>query len=146
MIVGMVLMAGLSLTGCKLIDQRTFAPAPEATEGLKAKAAAAVAQIDGRHPLVTIGFNQPKPQYQDMLSYAVHAAEARDAVVQYDVFTVVPAAGAPNDQIAAAVEAQQDAVGVMKAIMALGVPAARIHLGVRTDPAALANQVRVYVR
>ncbi len=30
MITGMVLVPGLSMTGCKLIDQTTFAPAPEA--------------------------------------------------------------------------------------------------------------------
>jgi hypothetical protein len=34
----------------------------------------------------------------------------------------------------------------MKAIMALGVPAARIHIGVRADPAISVNQVRIYVR
>ena len=141
MIAGMVLLAGLSLTGCKLIDQTTFAPAPEATP-----AQVTLPRIDKRSPLVTIGYDQPNPQYQEMLGYAVHAAEARNAAVQYDVFAVVPAKGTPAQQVQAAGAAQQDALGVMKAIMALGVPAARIHLGVRSDPAIGANQVRVYVR
>jgi hypothetical protein len=35
---------------------------------------------------------------------------------------------------------------VMRAIMRERVPATRIHLGVRTDPALAASQVRVYVR
>jgi hypothetical protein len=136
MIVGMVVMAGLSMTGCTLIDRSTFAPAPEA----KPAQPAVVAQIDARHPLVTIGYEQPNPQYQEMLGYAVHVAEARSsAAVQYDVFAVVAPKGAPADRI-------NDAVGVMKAIMALGVPAERIHLGVRSDPAITANEVRVYVR
>ena len=134
MIVGMVLMAGLSLTGCKLVDQKTFAPAPEATT-----VQAAAPQVDARHPLVTIGYDLPNPQYQDMLGYAVHVAEARGATVQYDVFAVVAPKGVAADRIG-------DAVGVMKAIMALGVPATRIHLGVRSDPAIASNQVRVYVR
>jgi hypothetical protein len=141
MIAGMVLVAGLSMTGCKLIDQTTFAPAPEATA-----VPVTLPRIDRRAPLVTIGYDQPNPQYHEMLGYAVHAAEARSAAVQYDVFAVVPAKGAPAQQVQAAGEAQQDAVGVMKAIMALGVPAERIHLGVRSDPAIVANQVRVYVR
>jgi hypothetical protein len=141
MIAGMVLLAGLSLTGCKLIDQTTFAPAPEATP-----AQVTLPRIDQRSPLVTIGYDQPNPQYQEMLGYAVHAAEARDSAVQYDVFAVVPAKGSPAQQVQAAGAAQQDAVEVMKAIMALGVPAARIHLGVRSDPGIGANQVRVYVR
>jgi hypothetical protein len=34
----------------------------------------------------------------------------------------------------------------MRAIMRDQVPADRIHLGVRTDPALAASQVRVYVR
>ena len=141
MIAGMVLLAGLSLTGCKLIDQTTFAAAPEATP-----AQVTLPRIDQRSPLVTIGYDQPNPQYQEMLGYAVHAAEARDSAVQYDVFAVVPAKGSPAQQVQAAGAAQQDAVEVMKAIMALGVPAARIHLGVRSDPGIGANQVRVYVR
>ncbi len=141
MIAGMVLLAGLSLTGCKLIDQTTFAPAPEATP-----VQVTLPKIDQRVPLVTIGYDQPNPQYQEMLGYAVHAAEARNAAVQYDVFAVVPAKGTPAQQVQAAGAAQQDAVGVMRSIMALGVPAARIHLGVRADPAIGANQVRIYVR
>jgi len=141
MIAGMVLLAGLSLTGCKLIDQTTFAPAPEAVP-----AQVTLPRIDQRVPLVTIGYEQPDPQYHEMLGYAVHAAEARDAAVQYDVFAVVPAEGTPAQQVQAAGVAQQDAVGVMRSIMALGVPAARIHLGVRADPAIGANQVRIYVR
>ncbi len=54
--------------------------------------------------------------------------------------------GSPAQQVVAAAAAQQDAVGVMKSIMALGVPAERIHLGVRSDSEIGANQVRVYVR
>jgi hypothetical protein len=142
MIAGMVLLAGLALSGCKLIDQTTFAPAPEPVPAQ----APALPPVDTRHPLVTIGTEQPNPQYNAMLSYAVHAAEGRDASVQYDVFAVVPAKGAPAAQIKAAGEAQDDAIEVMKAIMALGVPAERIHLGVRSDPTIRANQVRVYVR
>jgi len=141
MIAGMVLLAGLSLTGCKLIDQTTFAPAPEAKP-----VQVVLPKLDQRTPLVTIGYDLPDPQYQAMLGYAVHAAEARDGGVQYDVFAVVPAKGSPTQQIQAAGDAQSDAVGVMKSIMLLGVPAERIHLGVRADPGITANQVRVYVR
>jgi hypothetical protein len=142
MITGMVLAASLSMTGCKLIDQTTFAPAPEAGA---AGAQPTLPRVDPRTPLVTIGFAHPDPQYQAMLGYAVHAAEARDGNVQYDVFAVVPTKGASSAQTQAAGDAQQDALGVMKAIMTLGVPATRIHLGVRTDPAVDSNEVRVYV-
>jgi hypothetical protein len=141
MIAAMVLMAGLSLTGCKLIDQTTFAPAPAAHP-----AQVTSPKIDTRVPLVTIGFDHPDPQYQAMLSYAVHAAEARAAGVQYDVYGVVAAKGDPAAQVQAAGAVQQDAIGVMRAIMALGVPSTRIHLGLRSDPNIDGVQVRVYVR
>ena len=41
--------------------------------------------------------------------------------------------------------AQASAVEVMRSIVAQGVPASRIHLGLRTEPAIATRQVRVYV-
>jgi len=143
MVTVMVLAAGLALSGCKLIDQTTFAPAPEAAT---VPPRPALPHADPRTPLVVIGFTGPAPEYRQMLGYAVHAAEARDAAVQYDVFAVVPAKGDPASQAKAAGDAQGDAIDVMKAIIAMGVPAARVHLGVRSDPAIDSTEVRVYVR
>ena len=132
-----VVLALLSFTGCTLIDQRTFAPSPEA----KAEPAPPPAPVplDKRTPLVTIDYTIPSPNYAELLHYAVQAAEARDADVQYDVVSVVK----DTAQLAAG---QEHAIGVMRAIMRDRVPATRIHLAVRTDPALAASQVRVYVR
>lgn len=132
-----VVLALLSFTGCTLIDQKTFAPAPEA------KAQSAPAQtpvvIDTRTPLITIDYTVPSPDYAELLNYAVRAAEARNPDVQYDVISVLK----DTSEVAAG---QERATGVMRAIMRDRVPATRIHLGVRTDPALAASQVRVYVR
>jgi hypothetical protein len=130
-------LALLTFTGCTLIDQKTFAPTAEA----KAPPAPAPAPvvIDTRTPLVTIDYTIPAPDYAELLHYAVHAAENRDANVQYDVIAVVKG----TDE---AETGQERATGVMKAIMRDRVPATRIHLGVRTDPALSASQVRVYIR
>ena len=67
----------------------------------------------------------------------MRAAESRNGTVQFDVVAVTPALedGAPPQ-----------AVEVMRAIVAERVPAARVHLGVRSDLAVTAVQVRVYVR
>lgn len=130
------LVALLSFTGCTLIDQRTFAPSPEA----KAQPTPPPAQIlDKRTPLVTIDYTVPAPDYAELLHYAVRAAEKHDAEVQYDVISVLKTAseGAVG---------QERATGVMRAIMRDRVPSSRIHLGLRTDPALAASQVRVYVR
>ena len=132
-----VVLALLSFTGCTLIDQRTFAPAPEAQAQPATPPGAIV--LDARTPLVTIDYTVPSPDYAELLHYAVHAAEVRDADVQYDVVAVMK----DTSEIAAG---QERATGVMRAIMRERVPATRIHLGVRTDPTLVAGQVRVYVR
>jgi hypothetical protein len=127
----------LWFSGCTLIDQRTFAPAPEA------KAQPAPAQppvvLDARIPLVTIDYTVASPDYGELLHAAVRAAESRNADVQYDVVSMVQ----DGSDIRLA---QERATGVMRAIMRDRVPASRIHLGLRTDPALASSQVRVYVR
>ncbi len=133
-----VLLATLCFTGCKLIDQRTFAPSPEA-KAQPAPPLPAVA-IDARTPLVVIDYSVPAPDYAELLHYAVRAAETRGGSgVQYDVVSVLP-------DMADATAGQERATGVMRAMMRDRVPADRIHLGLRTDPALTATQVRVYVR
>ena len=132
-----VAVALLSFTGCTLIDQRTFAPSPEA----KAQPAPPQAPVvlDRRTALVTIDYTVPSPDYAELLHYAVRAAENRNADVQYDVVSVLT-------DTAEAAAGQERAACVMRAIMRDRVPASRIHLGLRTDPALAASQVRVYVR
>ncbi len=131
------LLAMLSFSGCKLIDQRTFAPSPEA-KAQPAPAVPAVA-IDPRAPLLTIDYTVSSPDYAELLHYAVRAAENRDPNVQYDVIAVMK-------DMSEAAEGQERAAGVMRAIMRDRVPASRIHLGLRSDPGLAASQVRVYVR
>ena len=130
-------LAMLSFAGCTLIDQRTFAPSPEA----KAKPAPppAPVSLDSRVPLVTIDYTVASPDYGELLHAAVRAAEARDPDVQYDVVAMLKDSSGLAD-------GQQRAIGVMRAIMRDRVPTSRIHLGVRSDPALTATQVRVYVR
>lgn len=132
-----VVLALLSFTGCTLIDQRTFAPSPEA----KAQPAPPPAPVvlDARTPLVTIDYTIPSPDYAELLHYAVRAAENRDAEVQFDVVSVL-------QDTSEAATGQERATGVMRAIMRDRIPASRIHLGLRADPTLTASQVRVYVR
>ncbi len=133
-----VLLALLAFNGCTLIDQTTFAPAPEA----KAQTPPPLPDVpvDARTPLVTIDYaGGVTPDYSNLLHSAVHAAQSRYPDVQFDVIAVV---ADPTEMT----DAQENAVGVMRAIMRERVAASSIHLGVRTDPAVSGNQVRVYVR
>ena len=129
-----ILAAGLALAGCKLIDQTTFAPSPEA-----APAKTESPNADPRTPLLTIGYAAPDQNYQDVLRYAVRAAETRAPGVQYDVIAMLPKG-------ADAAAAQGRAAEVMRDIMGQGVPASRIHLGLRTEQPGDAQEIRVYVR
>jgi hypothetical protein len=130
-------LALLIFSGCTLIDQTTFAPAPAAKA--QTPPPPPNVPVDTRTALVTIDYTVPSPNYAELLHYAVRAAEARDADVQYDVIAVLKD---PSD----AAEGQENALDVMRAIMRDRVPDSRIHLGVRTDPTLAASQVRVYVR
>ncbi len=132
-----LVVALLCFSGCTLIDQRTFAPAPEA----KAQPAPPQTQVtlDARTPLVTIDYSVASPDYGDLLNAAVRAAESRNPDVQYDVVSMLKDASDIR-------QGQERATGVMRAIMRDRVPASRIHLGLRTDPTLESSQVRVYVR
>lgn len=130
----LVVVLSFALGGCKLIDQTTFAPSPEAKQ-----ATAPAPQADTRTPLLVIRDGTPATNYGDPLRFAVRAAEARDPTVEYDVIAMLPSA---TD----ATQEQRHATDVMRAILATGVPARRIHLGLRIQQALAVPQVRVYVR
>jgi hypothetical protein len=130
----LILVAGLLLAGCKLVDQTTFAPSPEATA-----AKPEPPKADPRAALLTIDYVTPNPGYQDVLRYAVREAETRAPGVQYDVIAMLPAGGDTAT-------AQHRVADVMRDIMAQGVPASRVHLGLRTAEAGGVQQVLVYVR
>lgn len=131
-----LLLALMVFSGCTLIDRRTFAPTPEAKAQVATPSPAA---IDPRTPLVTIEYSVPSPDYAELLNAAVRAAELRSPDVQYDVIAVMK-------DTSDVTLGMQRATDVMRSIMRDHVPSDRVHLGVRTDPALTAAQVRVYVR
>ncbi len=135
------------LGGCTLIDQTTFAPSPEP----KPPPVIVPPPVETRAPLIVIAASATPKEYTPSLRTVVRAAQARKRDIEYDVAGIAPATSAAAGQPAvASVVAQQEAgshaAEVMRAIMAQGVPAARIHLAVRSDPAITAGEVRVYVR
>jgi len=121
------------LADCRLVDQTTFRHPPEA----KPPPPVAPAQTDPRRPLLTIGFDQPNPSYEDVLRTAVREAQRRNRLVRFDVVALVPASGDPA-------QSQRAASEVAQSIVALGVPEARVHLALRAEP-TLPRAVRVYV-
>jgi hypothetical protein len=135
----------LALSACKLIDQRTFAPTPEASTP-KAPASAAAVRTETRTPLMTVAAGTRLATYETLLRSAVHAAEARDPEVRFDVVSVVPASGTVTEQIKVAQAARDSAAELAHALIAAGASASHVHQGARADPAAHDAEVRVYVR
>lgn len=130
----------LVLSGCKLIDQRTFAPAPAASS------TGAAARIETRTPLMTVVPGTKLATYEALLRAAVREAQARDPKVSFDVISVVPGTGTLAQQIKAAEADRPAAMDVAQALIAAGVTDQRVNLGARPDPSAHSPDVRVYVR
>ena len=132
------------LAGCTLIDQTTFAPSPDP----KPPTVIVPPKAETRTPLIVIAASATPKDYAKPLREAVRAAEKIKRNIDYDVVGIasIPAGTAPASGAVAVEEAGSHAAEVMRAIMALRVPAARIHLGIRSDPAIPASEIRVYVR
>ena len=136
-----LLLCLAALAGCTLIDQRTFNP----QAGRKPPDLAGPAGPGAAPPLVTVDFGRPNPDYATELHQAVTSAVSRKPDVQFDVVTVVPATGAPADQVGAATGLTAEARAVARAISADGVDDDRIHLLARAEGVAT-RQVQVFVR
>ena len=132
-------LTAVLLCGCTLIDQRTFDPRAGMPVASPAAAGGVVA-------LVTIDLAKAHPDYAAALHQAVREAVGRKPGVEFDVVSVVPATGTPQQQVAAATGIIGDARDIARAINADGVDDGRIHLSARSDAGASSRQVQVFVR
>jgi hypothetical protein len=104
------------------------------------------AALGARLPLVVIRFDRPNVDYQRALYAAVsHAIERRPSAL-FDVVAVTPHRGAPSEVASSSGAAKKGAEKVMRALLAMGLPATRLNLSSATSEQALANEVRVYIR
>lgn len=123
------------LAGCTLIDQTTFdRNAADAPVIPPAQPVAAV-EPPGPPALIVIAHGA---DYRGALDKGVAAARARKADVVFNVVEIEPAD--------AAVPVGTDAVGVARAIVAQGVPAARVRLVARPSAGGTPGEIRVYVQ
>ncbi|HET6182784.1 MAG TPA: hypothetical protein VFA03_04240 [Acetobacteraceae bacterium] len=131
------------LASCRLIDQTTFKPAPEAKPPAPAPAGPA---LDTRTALMVIEPGTQLENYKGVLHDAVAAARARNPEVVFDVISVVPGRGSLSDQVKAADALRPQAVAVAQALIESGAPMDRVELGARPDPQVQRAEIRVYVR
>lgn len=88
-------------------------------------------------PLFTVNFADSNVKYQDGLKQAVSNAVAKKSNASFDVVAVNPLKGQT---------AQNYASQIFQEIIALGVSADKVNITSRTDTAATAPQVMVFVR
>lgn len=129
----MLALAGLS--GCGLVDQRTFNPQaglPPARPTPPAPPLPLAPPEPGAPPLLSIRLPAPS-DLRPTVANAVAAARARKRDVAFDVVEITPA-----------VAAGSKAAEVAQMIVAQGVPASRVNLSARPI-ANVAPEVRVFV-
>jgi len=96
--------------------------------------------------LVTIRFDHPNVEYQQILYTALSQALQSRPGAGFDVVGVSPTRGTAAAVQLAQTDARRHAQSVMRTITEMGVPATRLGISSATDPSIGASEVRVYVR
>ncbi len=96
--------------------------------------------------LVTIKFNHPKVDYQQILYTAVSQALQTRPGSGFSVVAVSPTRGSAAAVQLAQTEAERHGRDVLRSLTDMGVPATRLDLSSSTDPRVAASEVRIYVR
>jgi hypothetical protein len=132
-------LLALGLTGCKLVDQRTFEPAASGP------AAAALTRPDlPPLPLVTISFATPDIDWRPTLLEAVLAAQSRKADAAFEVVTPIPTAANQDVQDKYSAQGQLDGQLVARELQNDGVPADHVSVRFQGDQGAPGREVRVF--
>ncbi|HTQ15189.1 MAG TPA: hypothetical protein VMH86_15050 [Rhizomicrobium sp.] len=96
--------------------------------------------------LVTIKFDHPNVEYQQILYTALAQALQSRPGASFDVLAVSPTRGTAAAVQLAQTDAQRHAQAVMRSMTDMGVPASRLSISSTTDPSIGTSEVRVYVR
>jgi len=97
-------------------------------------------------PLVTIKFDHPGVEYQQILYTALAQALQSRPAASFDVIAVSPTRGTLASVQLAQTDAQRHAQDVLRSMTDMGVPSTRLAVSSATDPAVANGEVRVYVR
>jgi hypothetical protein len=111
---------------------------------LAAGTPSAVGAVGGT-PLVTIKFDHPDVQYQQILYTAVSQALQSRPGAAFDIVAVSPTRGSLSAVQMAQTNAQRHAQEVLRTMTDMGVPASRLGISSSTDPTITASEVRVFV-
>ncbi|MDP6603798.1 MAG: hypothetical protein QGG17_06355 [Rhodospirillales bacterium] len=106
----------------------------------------ASADISGRRPLVLIRFDRPDVPFQQALYNAVSRALERRPNASFDLLAVAPAVGTRGQVALNTTKARQEAGGVLRALIEMGLPPSRVAMSASISAAATTNEVHLYIR
>ncbi len=100
----------------------------------------------GKRPLVVIRFDRAKVPYQQALYNAVSRVLERRPAAVFDLVAVAPASGGAARVALNSNKARRHAEEVLRALIEMGLPVARVAVSAKTMAAAKTNEVHVYLR
>ncbi|OHC73242.1 MAG: hypothetical protein A3G18_07150 [Rhodospirillales bacterium RIFCSPLOWO2_12_FULL_58_28] len=104
------------------------------------------ADTAGKRALVVIRFDRPNVPYQQALYNAVsRALESRPGAV-FDLVAVAPDSGGPARVALNSTKSQRLAEGVLRSLVEMGLPPARVAVSGKTSGDAKSNEVHLYLR
>jgi hypothetical protein len=135
------LAALLALSGCRLVDQRTFERAPAAPT------AAALARPGlPKLPVLTIAFVVADADWRPSVHEAVRAALAHKPDAMFAVVTPIPTAAGRDAQDAFTKQGREDATAVAREVQASGATPDHVTIGLQGDAGSPRREVRIYAQ
>lgn len=133
------------ISGCKLIDQRTFDPNAGKPPHIPTQAPPAT--TTAVPPLIAIQAGTPQEQWQSPVEKIAHQALARKHSVLFMVHCLVPQGGTLTTEQATMFKiVQGTGLAVTQSLLAAGVPKTQIEISTMTDPNLKKPVIQVYVR
>ncbi len=140
-----LLAAGITsgeIYGVSLVNQ---AMASAAT-GRNANVAGQAVDTSGRRPLVVIRFDRTTVPYEQALFNAVSKALERRPDAVFDLVAVTPATGDEAKAALNATKARRNAENVLRSLVDMGLPPARVAIASKMLDTARVNEVHLYLR
>jgi len=100
----------------------------------------------GRRPLVVIRFDRDKVPYQQALYNAVGKVLERRPSAAFDLVAVAPTSGGPARVALNSTKARRHAEDVLRSLVEMGLPPARVAVSGKTASSASTNEVHLYLR
>ncbi len=117
-----------------------------AAAGRNINVAASPSSTAGKRPLVVIHFDRNKVPYQQALYHAISRVLERRPAAVFDLVAVAPSSGGAARVALNSNKSRRHAEEVLRALIEMGLPPARVAVSAKTLTSAKSNEVHVYLR